>query len=135
MDANTGSRPFGGRAVAAAAAASIIALVFIVAALRRPEGVAATAQAAVRQDLVVPILSDGTLEPSASGELRAADHARVAAIRVREGERVRKGQTLIELDQPALATQARDARSTTEELDAARARPPTSTPRRAMPNA
>ncbi len=122
MDANIASRPFGRRAVAAAAVASIIALVFIVAALRRPEGIAATAQPAVRKDLVVPILSDGTLEPSAGGELRAADHARVAAIRVREGERVRKGQTLIELDQPALSTQARDARSTTEELDAARAR-------------
>jgi multidrug efflux pump subunit AcrA (membrane-fusion protein) len=41
---------------------------------------------------------------------------------VREGERVRKGQTLIELDQPALSSQAREARSTAEELDAARVR-------------
>lgn len=116
-----GNRPFGRRAVAVAAA-SVIALVFVLAALRRPEGIAVTAQLAVRKDLVVPILSDGTLEPSAGGELRAADHARVSGIRVREGERVRKGQTLIELDQPALASQAREARSTAEELDAARAR-------------
>ena len=111
-----------GRRAAAVAAASVIALVFVLAALRRPEGVAATAQPVVRKDLVVPILSDGTLEPSAGGELRAADHARVLRIRVREGERVRKGQTLIELDQPALSSQAREARSTAEELDAARAR-------------
>lgn len=116
-----GNGPFRRRAVAVAAA-SVIALVFVLAALRRPEGVAATAQPAVRKDLVVPILSDGTLEPSAGGELRAADHARVSGIRVREGERVRKGQTLIELDQPALSSQAREARSTAEELDAARAR-------------
>lgn len=116
-----GNGPFSRRA-AAVAAASVIALFFVLAALRRPEGIAATAELAVRKDLVVPILSDGTLEPSAGGELRAADHARVAAIRVREGEHVRKGQTLVELDEPALASQARDARSAAEELDAARAR-------------
>ena len=109
-----------GRRAAAVGAASVIALVFVLAALRRPEGLAATAQSAVRKDLVVPILSDGTLEPSAGGELRAADRARVSAIRVREGERVRKGQTLIELDQPALSSQAREARSAAEELDATR---------------
>jgi multidrug efflux pump subunit AcrA (membrane-fusion protein) len=100
----------------------VLALVFVLAALRRPEGIAATAEPVVRKDLVVPILSDGTLEPSAGGELRAADHARVIGIRVREGERVRKGQALIELDQPALSSQAREAKSTAEELDAARAK-------------
>ena len=118
-----GVRFFGkGRRAAAVAAVSVIALVFVLAALRRPEAVTATAQRAVRKDLVVPILSDGTLEPSAGGELRAADHARVLRIRVREGERVRKGQTLIELDQPALSSQSREAKSNAEELDAARAR-------------
>ena len=116
-----GIRPVGRRTVAVASA-SVLALVFVLAALRRPGGVAATAEPAVRKDLVVPILSDGTLEPSAGGELRAADHARVVGIRVREGERVRKGQTLIELDQPALSSQAREARSAAEELDAARAK-------------
>lgn len=118
-----GARPFGRRGIAAASAAAlllVVALAFM--ALRRPEGVEAGAARAVRRDLVVPILSDGTLEPPAGGELRAADHARVAAIRVREGERVKKGATLLELDEPSLSTQARDARSAVEELGVQRAR-------------
>ncbi|MGH9399272.1 MAG: biotin/lipoyl-binding protein, partial [Thermoanaerobaculia bacterium] len=123
MDESTGTRAFGQRAIAAmATSAVILAAVLAFAALRRPEGVPATAARAVRKDLVVPILSDGTLEPPAGGELRAADRARVAAIRVREGERVQKGRILLELDEPALSTQARDARSAAEELGVQRAR-------------
>jgi multidrug efflux pump subunit AcrA (membrane-fusion protein) len=116
-------RAFGRRAVAAAAVtALLLAVVLAFAALRKPEGVEAAAARAVRKDLVVPILSDGTLESSAGGELYAADHARVAAIRVREGERVRKGAALLELDEPALEAKARDARSAVEELGALKAK-------------
>ncbi|MGH9400255.1 MAG: efflux RND transporter periplasmic adaptor subunit [Thermoanaerobaculia bacterium] len=123
MDESTGPRAFGQRGIAAmATSAVILAAVLAFAALRRPEGVPATAARAVRKDLVVPILSDGTLEPPAGGELRAADRARVAAIHVREGERVQKGATLLELDEPALSTQARDARSAAQELGVQRAR-------------
>jgi HlyD family secretion protein len=123
MNESSEDSPFGRRAVAAAAAtALLLAIVLAFVALRKPEGVEATATRAVRKDLVVPILSDGTLEPPAGGELRAADHARVAAIRVREGERVRKGMILLELDEPALSAQAREARSTAEDLAAQRAK-------------
>ena len=116
-------RPFRARGVAVAAAGALLLLVALAfMALRKPEGVSATSARAVRKDLVVPILSDGTLEPPPGGELRAADRARVAAIRVREGERVQKGATLLELDEPALSTQARDARSAAEDLGAQRAR-------------
>ncbi len=123
MSSSAEDRPFGRRAVAAAAAtALLLAIVLAFAALRKPEGVEAGAARAMRKDLVVPILSDGTLEPPAGGELRAADHARVAVLRVHEGERVRKGMTLLELDEPALSAQAREARSTAEDLAAQRAK-------------
>jgi HlyD family secretion protein len=123
LSENAVVRPFRVRGVAVAAAGAlllVVALAFM--ALRKPEGVEAASARAVRKDLVVPILSDGTLEPPPGGELRAADRARVAAIRVREGERVQKGATLLELDEPALSTQARDARSAAEDLGAQRAR-------------
>lgn len=104
------------------AAALILAVVLAFMALRRPEGLQAGSARVARKDLVVPILSDGTLEPPEGGELRAADRGRVAWIRVREGEHVRRGAVLLELDEPALATQAREARSAAEELGVQRAR-------------
>ena len=73
-----------------------------------------------RADLLVPILSDGTLEPPPGGELRAPDRARVVAIRAREGERVRQGALLLELENSDLSTRSRDARASASELQVER---------------
>ena len=121
MSESAGIRPIRRRAVAAVAVL-VLAVVFAFMALRKPEGVEAMAAGVARKDLVVPILSDGTLEPAPGGEIRAADKSRVAAIRVKEGERVVKGTILLELEEPALSTQARDARASAEDLSAQRAR-------------
>jgi multidrug efflux pump subunit AcrA (membrane-fusion protein) len=64
----------------------------------------------------VPILSDGTLEPPAGGELRAPEAATVAAIPAREGEPVAKGATLVVLQSPELTQSALQARSTAAQL-------------------
>jgi len=109
------------KGLAAGVAALVVLLVIAVAALRRPEGVVTPTAKASRQDLLVPILSDGTLEPAAGGELRARDPGTVAAIRAREGERVRRGTVLLVLENPALSARARDARGTFSELEAERA--------------
>ena len=90
------------------------------AALRRPEGAAVTAVAASRADLSVPILSDGTLEPPAGGELRAPDRATVAGIPAREGQRVARGEALVVLENATLSTSARDAKSQVAELESER---------------
>jgi HlyD family secretion protein len=114
-------RPLFGR-VAAGVAALAVLLVLAIAAMRRPERVATPAAKAARADLLVPILSDGTLEPPEGGELRSPDRATVAAIHAREGERVRRGAVLVELGNPALSTRARDARAAVSELEAERAK-------------
>ena len=123
MSETSRARPFGRRAATAAVAiVAVLTLVLAFAALRRPEGVEAAVARAARKDLVVPILSDGTLEPASGGELRAVERATVASILVREGERVRKGAPLLTLEEPSLTTQAREARSSAQELSARRAR-------------
>jgi len=76
---------------------------------------AATARAS-RIDLVVPILSDGSLEPPPGGELRAPEAATVASIPAREGERVARDAPLVVLESPELAQSALAARSTAAEL-------------------
>lgn len=123
MNPRESGRSFPRRAIAlGAVGAVLIAAVLVLAALRRPEGIEAAAARATRKDLVVPILTDGTLEPPAGGEVRSPERAAVASIRAREGERVRKGATLVELSDPSLATAAREARSSAEALVAAKAR-------------
>jgi multidrug efflux pump subunit AcrA (membrane-fusion protein) len=106
----------------AAGVTVVLAVVLAFAALRRPDGVETSVTRAARRDLVVPLLSDGTLEPAPSGEIRAEEHSTVAAVRVKEGARVTKGMPLVELSVPALAKQARDARALAEGLMAERAR-------------
>jgi len=100
----------------------VVLLLLAVAALNRPPGVVAGMAKAGRADLVVPILSDGTLEPSEGGELRAPDRATVAEIHAREGERVRRGAVLVDLENTSLSTRSRDARAAVSELEAERAK-------------
>jgi multidrug efflux pump subunit AcrA (membrane-fusion protein) len=69
-----------------------------------------------RSDLLVRVLCDGRLEPPEGGELRTADGGAVAAIAVREGDRVRRGQLLVRLANPDLEARARDARGQVRQL-------------------
>jgi RND family efflux transporter MFP subunit len=105
-----------------AGVAVVVTLALAVIAFRGPSGVSVTTARAVRKDLVVPILSDGTLEPPAGGELRASEGAAVAAIPAREGERVAKGATLVVLVSPELTQAALQARSTAAQLSEERIR-------------
>lgn len=102
--------------------AVLLTLALTVIAFRGPSGVAVGTARAARKDLIVPILSDGTLEPPAGGELRAPEAATVAAIPAREGERVAKGATLVILQSPELTQQALQARSTAAQLSEERIR-------------
>jgi multidrug efflux pump subunit AcrA (membrane-fusion protein) len=100
----------------------VVTLALAVIAFRGPSGASVTTARAARKDLVVPILSDGTLEPPAGGELRAPEAATVAAISAREGERVAKGATLVVLQSPELTQAALQARSTAAQLSEERIR-------------
>ena len=103
-----------------AAAAFVLVVFLLVAALWRPKPPSVPAAKAVRADLVVPILCDGTLEPLPGGELRALDAATVAAILVHDGDRVRKGETLVRLESTAVSEKAREARAEALRLAAER---------------
>ena len=96
------------------AAVVVIALSFV--AFRGPSGVPFESARAVRKNLVVPILSDGSLEPPPGGELRAPEAATVAAIPAREGDRVQAGAPLVVLESPELTQSALAARSTAAQL-------------------
>ena len=90
------------------------------AACRDSGGVPVQTARASRMDLMVPILSDGTLEPSAGGELRAPESGTVVEVRVSEGSKVRRGDILVRLDNPQLAVRAQEARSVVLQLTAER---------------
>ena len=85
-------------------------------------GVPVAAARAVRKDLVVSITSDGTLEPPAGGELRASAPAVVGALLAAEGQRVRKGDPLVRLEDPDLSQSALTAKSDALSLAEERAR-------------
>ena len=102
--------------------ALVVTLALALIAFRGPSGVTVTTARAARRDLVVPILSDGTLEPPAGGELRAPEAATVAAIPAREGERVARGAPLVILQSPELTQAALQARSTAAQLSEERIR-------------
>lgn len=108
--------------VAAAVAGGALALVLAVVAFRRPSGTPVETARASRRGLVVPILSDGTLEPPPGGEVRSPDAATVGAIRVRDGDRVHRGQELLRLENPELSVSAGSGRAAALELAAERSR-------------
>ncbi len=96
--------------------AAVLAVALGVVAFRGPAGVSVAASRVSRKDLVVPILSDGSLEPPPGGELRAPEAATVAAIPAREGDRVATGTALVVLESPELTQAALAARSTAAQL-------------------
>jgi HlyD family secretion protein len=86
----------------------------------RGHGVPVRLARATRSTLVVPVLCSGTLQPPPGGELRAPEGGLVAAILVREGERVRKGAPLLKLDAPELVGRAMTVREELQQLREAR---------------
>jgi HlyD family secretion protein len=91
---------------------AILLAIAIIAISLRPHSAPAVPSARVaRRDLVVPILSDGVLEPPPGGELRAPEGAAVAAVLVKDGQRVSRGTLLVRLESPELARSAFEARS------------------------
>lgn len=105
-----------------AAGATLVLLALAAVASRGSGAVPVETARAARTDLVVPILSDGVLEPAPGGELRAPESGTVAQIFAREGEKVQKGAVLVRIDSPELTVKAKEARSEVLQLAAERAR-------------
>jgi RND family efflux transporter MFP subunit len=65
---------------------------------RHERAVSVTASKAIRGDLVVPVHAEGRIRAKRDTELRFELAGRIARIRVDEGQRVRKGQIIANLD-------------------------------------
>ena len=104
--------------MAAGAGFPVLAAAALAATVACGRGIQFTAVRAQRQDLVVPVLCDGILEPGAGGEIRASQPATIASLAVRDGSRVAAGQLLLTLSNPDLSEKARGSRSEVEALSA-----------------
>ncbi|HEX4439075.1 MAG TPA: efflux RND transporter periplasmic adaptor subunit [Thermoanaerobaculia bacterium] len=97
----------------------------VVLALARPRGAVVQTAAVRKGHIMVPVRTDGSLEPPPGGELRAEESATVGRIVAAEGARVRRGDLLLVLESPDLSRKALDARadalSLEAELESARA--------------
>ncbi|HEY1434918.1 MAG TPA: efflux RND transporter periplasmic adaptor subunit [Thermoanaerobaculia bacterium] len=90
---------------------ALAALVILVAAVSRPNGLPVQTAAVRRGDLLVPVQCDGTLEPPPGGELRATDAATVTELLAKNGDRVPSGAPLVRLENTELSRKALEARS------------------------
>jgi multidrug efflux pump subunit AcrA (membrane-fusion protein) len=111
-----------GRWIVVGTSVAAVGVLLLILAFGRRGGVPVETAPAVRRDLVVPILCDGTLEPPPGGEVRASESAIVAQVSVHEGQRVRKGAALLRLSNLALSQKAIDARAAVLSLAAQKAR-------------
>jgi HlyD family secretion protein len=104
---------------------ALAAGMLVVLALARPRGAVVQTAAVRKGRILVPVRSDGSLEPPPGGELRAEESATVGRIVATEGARVKPGELLLVLDSPDLSQKALDARSDalnlSAELESARA--------------
>jgi HlyD family secretion protein len=104
---------------------ALAAGLLVVLALARPRGAVVQTAAVRKGRILVPVRSDGSLEPPPGGELRAEESATVGRIVATEGARVKPGELLLVLDSPDLSQKALDARSDalnlSAELESARA--------------
>ncbi len=116
----------GGRPRSRGVLVTLLALVLLaavagVAFTFRPRPAAVHVTPAVRGDLLVRVLCDGTLEPPPGGELRSAAGGTVAEVDVHEGDRVRSGQVLLRLDNREIAGAERQAQADLSRVEAERA--------------
>jgi HlyD family secretion protein len=116
----------GGRPRSRGVLVTLLALVLLaavagVAFTFRPRPAAVHVASAVRGDLLVRVLCDGTLEPPPGGELRSAAGGTVAEVDVHEGDRVRSGQVLLRLDNREIAGAERQAQADLSRVEAERA--------------
>lgn len=98
-----------------------LVLLLVVAAFTRPRGAVVQVAGVQRQDILVPVQCDGTLEPPPGGELRSPEAATVKELLAREGDRVAANAPLLRLENPELSEKAIDARSEALRLSAERA--------------
>lgn len=78
---------------------------------RRERAVSVPVAEAVRRDLVVPVHAEGSIRARHAADILVERSGRVRAVHVREGQRVRRGQLLISLDDRELVLAREEAKA------------------------
>ncbi len=78
---------------------------------RRERTTSVAASRAIRGDLVVPVVAEGTIRARHSAEIRSEIAGPIVAVRVSEGDAVRRGQLIAKLDDREYAVAAEEARA------------------------
>jgi RND family efflux transporter MFP subunit len=78
---------------------------------KRERATSVNVAAAIRGDLVVPVVAEGTIRSLHSAEIKAEISGRIAAIHAKEGTAVRRGSLLLKLDSREYEVAADEARS------------------------
>src|SRR5438034_1702905 len=110
--------------VGAGAAVVIVGIVVISAAARRDRGQEVRFETTGRRDLVAAVTASGKIQPKKKVDVSADITGRITKIAVREGDFVKQGQFLIQIDptiyeanlQQAAATMASRSEEHTSEL-------------------
>jgi len=78
---------------------------------KRERAVSVDVSAAIRGDLVVPVVAEGTVRSLHSAEIKVEINGRIVAIAAKEGQAVRKGSLILRLDSREYEVAVDEARS------------------------
>src|SRR5438128_9284473 len=105
--------------VGAGAAVLIVGLVVIRAGARRDRGAEVRFEQAGRRDLVAAVTASGKIQPKKKVDISADITGRITRIAVREGDRVTKGQFLLQIDPTIYQANLQQAEATLASSQAA----------------
>src|SRR5881392_347725 len=105
--------------VGAGAAVLIVAIVAISAAARRDRGQEVRFETAGRRDLVAAVTASGKIQPKKKVDVSADITGRITQIAVREGDFVKQGQFLIQIDPTIYQANLQQAAATMASAQAA----------------
>src|SRR6266571_5275216 len=105
--------------VGAGAAVLIVGLVVISAGARRDRGAEVRFEKANRRDLVAAVTASGKIQPKKKVDISADITGRITRIAVREGDRVTKGQFLLQIDPTIYQANLQQAEATLASSQAA----------------
>src|SRR5437879_376092 len=105
--------------VGAGAAVLCVGLVVISAGARRDRGAGVRFEKANRRDLVAAVTASGKIQPKKKVDISADITGRITRIAVREGDRVTKGQFLLQIDPTIYQANLQQAEATLASSQAA----------------
>ena len=98
--------------------AAIVLFAVLAIAGRRERGIEVRTETVGRQNLVAVVTASGRIRPKSSADLQADITGRIIDLRVKEGDRVQKGDTLLRIDRTTYEAAVQQARAAVAEAEA-----------------